>query len=172
MKTTDGYELEKNNVYYLSNGETVIFNEGATTPEGRKVFLVTPLFEGETMEASGDGGFHHERSMNYEHEGKETLVKNLFKSPPIAKLAEIYKSKLIDIEGLSLCLKLLTDKEQKLAREIVKLNETKKQTAMKLQILKKELSESNEESNDELIKVEKRRKKCRRKNLKDYTSIP
>lgn len=102
MKTTDGHEIEKNNYYYLENGQEVILNDYATTPNGKDVFLVTPFYEGETMEVSGDGGYHHEISMNYEHEGPETLVYSVFKNAPLEKLDEKYKAKLMEIEALAL----------------------------------------------------------------------
>jgi len=102
MHTKDGHELKKNNYYYLENGQCVILNEFATTGDGREVFMVTPVFEGETMGVSGDGGFHYEVTLPYEHEGEEILAHALFKKPPTEKLCSRYAAKMKEIELLSL----------------------------------------------------------------------
>jgi len=116
MKTTDGYEVKINDCCYLANGEEVYINESAITDDGKAVFLVTPIFEGETMQASGDGGYHHEISIPYEHAGEETLVNAIFKHPPTKKLSEKYKSKLGEITALSVTILNLTKEKKELLR--------------------------------------------------------
>jgi len=131
MKTKDGHDVELNKMYYLENGQEVYISSCATTSDGRDAFMVTPFYEGEAMQASGDGGSHHEISMMYEHEGLETLVFEIFKAAPTEKLDSRYAAKLKDIEHLSLSvgiLKLnstdLNSAKSKLAMEIKIVEET------------------------------------------------
>ena len=102
MHTTDGHELKKNHYYYLENGQCVVLNEFATTADGRDVFMVTPFYEGETMAASGAGGYYSEITVPFEHEGEEILAHALFKKAPTEKLCSQYAAKMKEIELLSL----------------------------------------------------------------------
>ncbi len=121
MKTKDGYEVKQGHYYYLENGQEVMLNKSAITPEGEYVFLVTPFYEGETMTVSGDGGYHHEISMDYEHEGLETLVNAIFAEPPLDKLHATYKSKMEEIESLSIAVGILKTKATNLKMGELKL---------------------------------------------------
>jgi hypothetical protein len=104
MKTNDGHELKKGHYYYLENGQCVILEEFATSPDGRDLFLVVPFYEGEVMDVSGDGGYHHEITVKYEHEGQSVLVESIFMTAPTEKLCSIYSTKLKEIEMLSLAI--------------------------------------------------------------------
>lgn len=131
MKTTDGHEVKVGGWYYLESGQVVILNDCAVTPKGKEVFLVTPYYEGEAMSVSCDGGYHHEMSMDYEHEGDETLVYALFKEVPLERLSPEYEKKLQEIEALALAAGTLkievkalnseTQKSKKLCEEEEKL---------------------------------------------------
>ena len=130
MQTTDGHELIQNS-YYLEDGQTVILNEGAITPDGKQVYLVSPLYEGTAMRASGDGGYHHEITCDYEHEGPQTLVHALFKKAPTEKLDADYKEKLNQIERLSLTIGTLKQ-EEKVTRELIASLDNAKKDVEKL----------------------------------------
>jgi len=157
METTDGYEAKYNDIYFLSNGAEVIFNEGATTPEGKKVFLVIPIYEGETMEASGDGGSHHEISMNYEHEGEQTLVSDIFKHPPTEKIEEIYKTKLTEIKALSLTIFNLTNEKKELSNQCNQNKSFMAAENLRLESIKTQTQKANEDLNVLLEKIKDKR---------------
>jgi hypothetical protein len=121
LKTTDGYNLEDGGPFFLDNGQEVLLDDWMETIDRRIKYLVIPLYEGEAMEVSGDGGFHHEISMNYEHEGLPTIVYTLFKHEPLEKLGKQYKSKMKEIEDISLVLgdmKLSMKEGEKLSKEL------------------------------------------------------
>ena len=141
MQTTDGHELIQNSYYYLEDGQTVILNEGAITPDGKQVYLVSPLYEGTAMRASGDGGYHHEITCDYEHEGPQTLVHALFKKAPTEKLDADYKEKLNQIERLSLTIGTLKQ-EEKVTRELIaSLDNAKKDVEKLYDVKRKALTE-------------------------------
>ena len=124
MKTTDGYEIEINQYYYLENGQEVILNSCAEAEVGGKnAFLVTPYYTGKTMQGSVDGGYH------YEHKGLETLVYYIFKKPPVEKLSDQYKTELNKIESISITYgelkKKIMDFELSFLKYKTRLNDTK-----------------------------------------------
>jgi prefoldin subunit 5 len=89
---------------YLVNGEMATLLACTNNK-----FLVTPIFEGTAMEVSGDGCFHHEMEMDYEHEGFPILVNEIFEIPPTEKIDKGYK------ELVEKYNKLLSDREKLLS---------------------------------------------------------
>lgn len=113
MKTVDGVDVVIGRYYYLATGQQVNLDSCAITIDGRDIFIVTPFYEGEAMSVSGDGGSHHEYSIEYEHEGDNILVTAIFDKAPLDKLCTKYRGKLEEIEKLSLTLgELLADKKK------------------------------------------------------------
>ena len=116
MKTTDGHEATKGDTYYLEDGQEIMLNSCATDTDGKQCYLVTPFYYGETMQVSGAGGSHHEYSMDYDHEGNETLVYSIFCKAPTIKLEILYSEKLKRVESLSLTCGVLTSEKNLLER--------------------------------------------------------
>ena len=129
MKTKDGHEITLKRTYHLENGQEVIVNSCAVTSDGKHAFMVVPLYEGEAMQVSGDGGYHHEYTMDYEHEGMEMLVRSIFVEPPVEKLQEKYKASLSEIESLSLSVGLLISSKTNLSQDVFKLGKAKEAAA-------------------------------------------
>jgi len=168
-QTKDGYDSKINEYYYLSNGEYVFLNDYAVTHDGRKVFLVTPIFEGEAIEISGDGDSHREILMTYKHKGEERLVGDIFKNPPLEKLSEIYRKKLLQIEGLSLTLSLLMVEEQALLTKHKKIKAAIERDRLSLNSMDKETTTANEELKDLSDKVKDMRANL--STLEDSTAL-
>ena len=122
QKTTDGFELKLFGHYYSENGESLILNEFATDSKGKTVFMVTPIFEGESMTVSGDGGHHNEYTCDYEHEGVEIFVESIFEKAPLNKLDATYKQKQQDITNIGIAVGKLSSLKKALNLEINSLN--------------------------------------------------
>lgn len=131
MKTTDGHEITGMCTYYLETGQEVMLESFAKTAEGKDVFVVIPLYEGEAMSVNGDGGQHNEITIAYEHEGLPTLVNSLFCEPPLEKLHTKYKARLKDLEGLSLAISELLLSKQSISSSIAKLKSLEKEAGAK-----------------------------------------
>ncbi len=100
-KTTDGYDLVKGSYYYTENGQEVMLEEAAINLDGDVVFKVTPHYEGEAMSASGDGGYHHEITCPYIHEGEPILVNSIFKKEPVEKIGPEFKAVMDNVLDLA-----------------------------------------------------------------------
>jgi len=127
MKTTDEVEITSlHGSYYLDNGEVVCLEDVCENLKGKTKYWVIPLFEGETMEASGAGGEHHEISMYYEHEGATILVDKIYSKCPMEKVDAKYKKAKDDIENATIGLGVLVKRGIKLENENIILENTNK----------------------------------------------
>ena len=110
---------------YLENGQEVILDEVLTNEKGKTKYLVTPIFCGEAFRVSGAGGYHHEISVEYEHEAPQIIVDKIFEEAPTEKIDKkiLDKEKELkqinaSIGALALVITELKAKELKLNSEI------------------------------------------------------
>ena len=117
------------NRYYLVNGEEVIL-DGIIEGETRK-YIVTPYYYGTAMSVNCYSGEHTEVEMDYEHEGFQITVNEIFEKPPVQKIEAKYKAiadkVLLATEGLALIEKdknRLSLELRRYKHEIEKMSET------------------------------------------------
>ncbi|RLC69293.1 MAG: hypothetical protein DRH97_00405 [Chloroflexi bacterium] len=104
VKTVDGVILKEGKWYYTDNGQAVILDKILCDTDLNNMFLVTPIYEGEAMGCSGDGGCHSEYTVDYECEGMPRIVNCLFKKEPLAKLGEEFKAKQKELTDIAIAI--------------------------------------------------------------------
>lgn len=114
-------EITIGKCYYNSYGEQVILDEVVTALNGKHKYIVTPLYEGEAMEAVCEGGIPSERAIPYEHPGEQRIVTAIYEEEPVAKLGENAKAAAVRLEAIATTVGLLKGAEKELGRSTVKL---------------------------------------------------
>lgn len=168
LKTTDGYPVKNYQPYMLIDGTQVYVDICAKRTDGKTVYQVTPMYEGDAMhmECYGDGPV--EVKMPYEHHGEPMLVKAVYKELPKKLIDDRYSEAMSKVESAALAAGMLKLEEQKLSAYIMNMKG-------KICDLKKEFDERERElepAREELEELQEQLDKGRQKlsELEDESS--
>lgn len=90
--TVDGKPVKEGNSYFMENGESVLLDQAAMGMDGKPVFVVTPVYEGEAMDFALYPSGHTEITCPYEHHGEPRLVNRIYADEPTQKIGEKNKA--------------------------------------------------------------------------------
>ncbi len=98
MRTTDGKELKKGNLYYTKEGTQAVLVDFARL-SGEPKYMINLFYEGEVFYAKYHQCYETEIDVPYEHEDDERpiIVSSIFKNPPTEKICTEIKEKQIEL---------------------------------------------------------------------------
>lgn len=160
MKTIDGVQAEVGKHYYNEYGEEVILNRVVVDPDNNNAwFLVTPLYEGETIEAKLYPTGHTEISAPYEHEGEPRLVNAIWAEEPDPRLGPKYKRAMSELRSIAITVGDLKGEKNRLLEENRDIIRKREEVAEKFVDANKCLAKKHEELLSLSEKVDEKRQR-------------